>query len=110
MPTSRYFRYSVEDLKLLFITRSLPLGCVSKPSYRKLFGAQIDDDFGSIISSLCSHQLVSIGGDELRLTERGVFFADAIAGLFASKRVRELRAADQLRVVPDPGAAEFHMG
>ena len=86
----RSFSYSKADLRLLFLTRSLPLLSISKSTYQSLFGASIDDDFPSVLPALRRRKLLQSDARDLRLTEKGMFYADAIAGTFASRRASKL--------------------
>lgn len=104
----RSFDYTSEDLQLLFITRSLPLLHVSRPSFRHYFGADIVERYPDIVDALCRRRLLEVAQDALRLTERGMFFADSVAGLFACRRAPQLRRRVHTPLTTDAAAA--HMG
>lgn len=88
---SRCFVYGEHDLRLLFLTRTLPRLSASRTTYVDTYGSDMISDFHSAFEALREAQLVVWDQNELRLTERGMFFADSVAGLLASGRVAELR-------------------
>jgi coproporphyrinogen III oxidase-like Fe-S oxidoreductase len=89
--TRKQFVYAPQDLRLLFITRSLSLLSISKPIYRSLFGSSIEQDYAGVLSALEHRGLVTRGDSDIVPTRKGMFYADAVAGTFASPRVRALR-------------------
>lgn len=84
----RSFVYGPRDLRLLLLTRNLSALRVDADAYEDLFGARPEDDFGRELDEL---RAAGLCDDALALTERGMFFADAVAGHLADARVRELR-------------------
>jgi len=62
-------------------------------------------DFPAEIGSLESARLLKITPESLELTPRGMFYADSVAGLLASRRVQESRAGLS---VEDPNASGRH--
>lgn len=88
-----YFPYEEEDLKLLFLTRSLPRLQVERAVYQGLFGADLAEDFGGALAALRAAGVVTVDEAALRLTPRGMFFADSVAGLLAWRRAAALRPA-----------------
>lgn len=106
-----YFGYQVADLELLYLTRSLARMRWSAAAYRQRFAGEIDDHHGEVIAASVDAALLERHGDDLVLTPRGMFFADAIVGLLAERRVEELLAgarherASTLDVIGD-----YHMG
>lgn len=66
-----YFPYEEEDLKLLFLTRSLPRLQVERAVYQGIFGADLVEDFGGALAALCAAGVVSVDEAALRLTPRG---------------------------------------
>jgi coproporphyrinogen III oxidase-like Fe-S oxidoreductase len=87
-----YFPYDEEDLKLLFITRSLPRLRIDRGAYRAIFSADLTDHFGAQAAAVVDAGLAILDDKSLALTPRGMFFADSVAGLFASRRAAEVRS------------------
>lgn len=88
---SRLFVYGAEDLRLLFLTRTLPRLKASRATYLNTYGSDMISDFSEPFQALREAGLVVWDEVELGLTERGMFFADTVAGLLAAGRVSELR-------------------
>lgn len=85
------FRYEQDDTRLLFLTRSLAALAVSLPVYRSLFGSELRADFAAQLEPLVDAGLVVLSDEALSLTERGMFYADSVAGLLAWQRAQALR-------------------
>ena len=85
-----YFAYEEEDVRLFFLTRTLCRLGVSLATYRELFGAALTDHFGEAVDAIVEAGLATLGSS-LRLTPRGMFYADSAAGLFAWSRAESLR-------------------
>lgn len=65
---------------------------VSGLAYRERFGTRLSDDFREPLAVLQQAGLLTLDADErLRLTTRGMFFADSVAGLLAWPRTRKIR-------------------
>jgi oxygen-independent coproporphyrinogen-3 oxidase len=88
-----FFAYHEDDLRLLFLTRSLPRLRVDHATYRGLFGADLVEHFGEAIRAVEAAGLCTLTPEALTLTPRGMFHADAVAGLLAWPRVEALRAS-----------------
>src|SRR5262249_27723371 len=97
---ARSFSYEPVDLRLLHVTRSLSALAVDRARYRVCFGTDIVHDFTDVVEAVAECGLVDVGPQSLALTPRGMFFADAVAGLFASRRAVELRSANDSRAAP----------
>lgn len=87
------FTYAEEDLRLLFVTRTLARLRVPRPRYKELFGADLTEHFGEALSATDEAGLTTLDADALHLTPRGMFFADSVAGLLAWPRALALRAS-----------------
>ncbi|WP_437723950.1 radical SAM protein [Sorangium sp. So ce861] len=87
-----FFAYDEEDLRLLFLTRTLCRLRVPRAAYRDLFGADVVEHFGEAIEAVEAAGLATLDAEALRLTPRGMFYADSVAGLLAWRRVEALRA------------------
>jgi oxygen-independent coproporphyrinogen-3 oxidase len=87
-----FFAYGEEDLRLLFLTRTLSRLRVPRATYRDLFGADLVEHFGGAIEAIEAKGLATLDAEALHLTPRGMFHADSVAGLLAWPRVEALRA------------------
>jgi oxygen-independent coproporphyrinogen-3 oxidase len=97
----RAFRYAARDLRLLHLTRTLARLEVDRATYRTSLGTDPLEDFPGAFGALADADLVTIDDRAVRLTERGMFYADAVAGLLAWRRVDTLRARRRLPMVRD---------
>ncbi len=87
------FTYTTLDQKLLHLTRSFAQLSVPRAPYRERFGVDLEDDFPEALAVLSEARLLDDSDPEaLRLTPDGMFYADAVAGLLASERARQLAA------------------
>jgi coproporphyrinogen III oxidase-like Fe-S oxidoreductase len=87
----RVFRYEPEDVRLLHVTRTLARGALDRATYRARFGRDVVADHAPAFDALVAARLVEVEADVVRLTPRGLFFADSVAGLLASRRAEALR-------------------
>ena len=113
--TALGFDYDPLDRKLLLLTRGLPLLSLDRRRYTRLFGSDVADDFAPVLDAARRADLLTFSERAIELTPKGMFFADAIAGLLAEDRVAEVRAAaaghrsvTQLAVMNDSMGS--HMG
>jgi oxygen-independent coproporphyrinogen-3 oxidase len=98
----RRFLFDEIDMKLLFLTRSLARLAVDTARYEALFGTPVQADFPREIDALLARGLLRERPAALALSPEGMFFADAVAGLLAWRRVQVLRdAIDDPRSPPD---------
>ncbi len=89
-PISRHFLYASLDLRLLHVTRKLPLMSIDRTSYRQRFGSCLIEDFAAPLSLLEQEGLLNIHPDSVRLTEKGMFYADTVAGALAWDRFQRV--------------------
>jgi len=88
---ARRFTYSTLDQKLPHLTRSFAQRSVPRAPYRERFGVDLEHDFPEALAALTEARLLDDSDPEaLRLTVDGMFYADAVAGLLASERARQL--------------------
>jgi oxygen-independent coproporphyrinogen-3 oxidase len=87
----RYFSYTTADLQVFYLTRRLAALEVNRAEYRRLFGTDPLADFGEECRALADAELLQVTSQALRPTPRGMFYADAMASLWAWRRVRALR-------------------
>ena len=88
---NRYFTFDAESLRLLYVTRQFAKLSVDRSHYREVFGTDVMSDYRNELDVLAEMHLVEIGETSIRLTVRGMFFADTIASVLAHGRhVRKL--------------------
>lgn len=86
------FDYDEPDLSLLFFTRMLARAEIARPTWRRVFGRDLVDDHGAAIEACRTRGLVTLDDEALRLTPRGMFFADAVVGTASAERTAALRS------------------
>lgn len=87
------FKYDEEDLRLLFLTRTLVRLTVPRVTYRTIFGADLAEHFAPAIEAVEAAGLATFDAEALRLSPQGMFYADAITGLLSWPRVEALRSS-----------------
>jgi coproporphyrinogen III oxidase-like Fe-S oxidoreductase len=93
-PRQRAFVYGPRDARVLYLTRKVVTLGFERGSYRALFGSDAVTDFAMDFEALVDARLVLVDDARVTLTERGMFYADTVAGLLASRQVhdRQLRS------------------
>jgi oxygen-independent coproporphyrinogen-3 oxidase len=86
-----HFDYRTEDMRLLHLTRSLARLRVDRQAYARTFGTDAVADHAQAWEALGEAGLVEVDPAAVRLTERGMYYADTVAGLLAWRRARALR-------------------
>jgi oxygen-independent coproporphyrinogen-3 oxidase len=92
---SKAFVYRELDQKVLWLTRRLAALEIDRVKYRMLFNADALDDFSQELGAARDAGLVAVTRDAIRPTPRGMFFADAVAALLASRAIRVNRTLDR---------------
>jgi oxygen-independent coproporphyrinogen-3 oxidase len=101
-----------DDLRLLFVTRSLSKGHFDKGVYEAFCGSSVEADFPSALRTLRDAALIDDAADAVRLRPRGMFYSDAVVSTFlAEKRPQRAGAgihtrtalAEPMRVVDYDG-------
>lgn len=82
------FEYDPHDLRIMHLTRNFARLAVDTEAHAAFFGSPPRHAFGAELAALEDAGLVVDQGATLALTERGMFFADAVAGTLAAGRVR----------------------
>lgn len=85
---NRAFMYSIRDMKILYLTRKVVLLALNRAEYRAIFHQDPLYDFPLEFEALIKAALIEIDDNEIRLTPRGMFYADTIAGIFACRQNR----------------------
>jgi oxygen-independent coproporphyrinogen-3 oxidase len=99
---ARAFRYTYRDDQLLHLTRQIPRTEMRRDSFAARFGQDPVDAFAGEFEALRREDLVTMEARRIRLTPRGMFFADSVAGLLAWRRASVVRAN------PGLNRAEYH--
>ena len=89
--SSRWFAYSPQDLRILYLTRKLAALRIEPRKYCAEFGTRLLDDFPLELEALAEAGLISTTEDRLEPTPEGMFYADTIAGMFAWRQVARTR-------------------
>lgn len=100
------FRYERDDLRLLFVIRSLAKTAFSTTTYAALFGTAFVDDFAEVVAVLVAAELIVLETECCALTPRGMFFSAAVVSVLASTRGlvgAGVRTDDLLRERPYAG-------
>lgn len=87
----RRFVYQPEDVRLLHVTRTLSRLALDRGVYRLRFGTDVVADHAAAFEALTREHLVDVDASSVRLTPRGMFYADAVAGLLAWQRSAVLK-------------------
>jgi oxygen-independent coproporphyrinogen-3 oxidase len=77
---------------LLYLTRGLSLMEIDCRDYNRTFASHLPTDFTGAWTAMSDAGLLTIDEDAARLTPRGMFYADSVAGMLAGRRIAELRA------------------
>lgn len=92
-PAARSFEYFHGDLPLLHLTRNISRMSIDLRVFEELFIQPLESGFADHLAVLEEAGLLHRPAEHLLApTPRGMFFADAIAGLFSWERVSQLQA------------------
>ncbi len=95
-PRRRAFVYGPRDARVLYLTRKVVTLGFARADYRALFGTDAVTDFGMDFDALDRAGLVDVDDARVALTERGMFYADSVAGLLASRQVHDRQLRERL--------------
>ncbi len=84
----RAFAYGPRDLRIFHLTRRLAALRIDRLAYRTSFGSDPVNDFPREFEALEEESLVHVTGRTIEPTDLGMFYADSIAALLASRRFR----------------------
>lgn len=104
-PMASRFDYGAIDLRLLHVTRNLSRLAIDTAAYERFFGTTLAADFAEPLEALEVAGLVQQTATSADLTPEGMFYADAVAGLFSHRRVASLG-----RHIDDRSAVRQFMG
>lgn len=93
----RYYQYQKRDLQILYLTRWLAALHIDRDRYEGLFGSDPVGDFAGELAALEEEQLIDVRPDSIVPTDRGIFYADSIAALLASRHLHALRNSGRHR-------------
>jgi coproporphyrinogen III oxidase-like Fe-S oxidoreductase len=85
------FVYRSLDQRVLWLTRRLAALFIDRHRYRALFDADVLSDFGDEITACVVAGLLTVSRDAITPTPRGMFFADSVAAVLASRAIRRNR-------------------
>ncbi len=91
-PWERDFAYGPRDWPILYLTRKIAALGIDRAEYARLFGS---DPLAELFAPHSAAGLVTITAARVDITPRGMFFADAIAGLLAWRRMQTFRIQDR---------------
>lgn len=97
----RAFAYSPRDQRILWLTRRLARLELDRGRYKKLFAADMLDEFPAEFEACREAGLVDIHPDAIHPTPTGMFYADAIAAILSAGTLAANRA-EQLAGVRKP--------
>lgn len=94
-PVGSHFLYEDEDRRQLVLTRGIALGGIDGAAFTAAFGVTPGEAYGDLLAELERAQLVLPADASLRhaLTPTGMFYADAVVGLLAHRRLAALADA-----------------
>jgi oxygen-independent coproporphyrinogen-3 oxidase len=88
---NKVFVYRTLDQKVHWLTRRLAGLSIDRGRYRRLFGTDPERDFQGEFDACREAGLVEVTPDAIRPTPRGMFYADSVAAILASRAIRENR-------------------
>jgi oxygen-independent coproporphyrinogen-3 oxidase len=88
---NRAFAYRPHDQKVFWLTRRLAALEIDRKRYRRLFGTDPERDFQHEFDACREAGLVEVTRDAIRPTPKGMFYADSIAAVLASRAIRANR-------------------
>ena len=103
------FRYERDDLRHLFIVRSLAKGWFDAWRWRALFGTEFAVEFAEQLAPVVAAGLLVVD-DRVSLSPRGAFYADAVVSILTQQTRRDgagLSTKDLLREQP---RADLYLG
>lgn len=78
------FEYDPDDLRRLWLVRSMAKGSLQPAVYAECFGRPLREDFGPALELLEEAGLLRLEDTSLVLTPEGAFYSDAVVGLVAA--------------------------
>jgi coproporphyrinogen III oxidase-like Fe-S oxidoreductase len=104
----RVFVYRTLDQKVHWLTRRLAGLGIDRKRYRRLFRTDPERDFAEEFAAVAEAGLVEVTPAVIRPTPKGMFYADAIAALLATKAIRANRDLGPAAVGRDAPVALLH--
>jgi oxygen-independent coproporphyrinogen-3 oxidase len=98
-PWERDFPYGERDWPILYLTRKIASLSIDLVAFADHCGGGALADFGDAFAALAEAGLVAMSEERIDITPVGMFYADAIAGLLAWRRMQTFRHQD--RRTPD---------
>jgi oxygen-independent coproporphyrinogen-3 oxidase len=94
-PWERDFAYGDRDWAVLYLTRKIASLTIDRAAYVTHHGRDPLVDFGEAFATLSDAGLVAISPERIDVTPLGMFYADAIAGLLAWRRMQTFKHQDR---------------
>jgi coproporphyrinogen III oxidase-like Fe-S oxidoreductase len=88
---NKAFVYRPLDQKAFWLTRRLAALHIDRHKYRGLFDSDALTDFGDEIAACAAAGLLTVTRDAISPTPRGMFYADSVAAVLASRAIRANR-------------------
>jgi oxygen-independent coproporphyrinogen-3 oxidase len=88
---NKAFVYRPHDQKVFWLTRRLAALEIDRKRYRQLFGTDPERDFQGEFDACREAGLVEVTPDAICPTPKGMFYADSVAALLASRAIRANR-------------------
>jgi oxygen-independent coproporphyrinogen-3 oxidase len=105
---NRAFVYRTLDQKVFWLTRRLAALHIDRVKYDTLFGTDALDDFGEEIAACRDAGLLTVTADAVRPTPLGMFFADSVAAVVASRAIRMYRDSGPATIGTDAPKELLH--
>jgi coproporphyrinogen III oxidase-like Fe-S oxidoreductase len=105
---NKVFVYRNHDQKVLWLTRRLAALNIDRGVYRQLFGTSPEDDFAPEFAAVADAGLITNSDDAIRPTPKGMFYADSIAAVWASRAIQLNRDLGPAVIGRDAPAALLH--
>jgi len=96
-PCERFFIYDEYDLRVFYLIRRLAALAIEPHDYERQFGVLVSRDFAQEFVALSDARLIGTRKKAIVPTAKGMFYADAIASLFARKSKRAFPGKQKAR-------------
>jgi coproporphyrinogen III oxidase-like Fe-S oxidoreductase len=92
---NRYFEFDRSALKLFLATRHLAALRIDRERYGRVTGSDVTNDFPAEIDALNDEGLLQVDERQVVPTDRGMFYADTIAAILATRTLHRVRTGAQ---------------
>lgn len=91
LPVEKYFEYTPEDLRLVYIFQQLQTMKIDRTTYEQAFGTEVVQDYAPIWDELDARQWIEKSESTIRMVGLGRFLIPMIQSLFSHARLQEMR-------------------